>query len=138
MIERRRPNSFLRSFPRRLIGWSEAFGLAVTFIATVIAVGLEVWHMIVARNVQLGDLLLLFIFLEVISMIGIYYESHRVPVRYPIYIAITALARYLILDSKSLDAWAMVGVGVTVTLLAGSVLIIRFGQVKMPYKEEES
>lgn len=130
--------SFVRSLPRRLIGWTEVAGLAIVYAATVISIGLEVWHMIEVRNVALGDLLLLFIFLEVISMVGIYYQSHRVPVRYPIYIAITALARYLILDSKSLDPWAMVAVGATVLVLAIAVLVLRFGQVTYPYKEEES
>lgn len=125
-------------FPRRLLGWTETAGLGLVFLATVISIGLEVWHMIEVRNVALGDLLLLFIFLEVISMIGIYYQSHRVPVRYPIYIAITALARYLVLDSKSLEPWAMVAVGATVLLLAVSVLVIRFGHVKYPFREEDS
>jgi protein PsiE len=138
MIERRRKQGFWSSIPRRLISWSESFGLGVVFIATVVSVATEVWHMIVAREVVLGDLLLLFIFLEVISMVGIYYVSHRVPVRYPIYIAITALARYLILDAKSLDPWAMLAVGGTVLVLASSVLVIRYGQKKYPYNEDET
>lgn len=127
-----------RSIPRRLIGWAELLGLAVVFVATLISIGLEIWHMIKVANVSLGDLLLLFIFLEVISMIGIYYQSHRVPVRYPIYIAITALARYLILDAKSLDPWAMFALGGTVLVLAVAVFVIRYGQVKYPYEEEDS
>lgn len=130
--------SLIRSLPRRMISLTEAFGLAIVFAATVISIGLEVWHMIEVRNVALGDLLLLFIFLEVISMVGIYYQSHRVPVRYPIYIAITALARYLILDSKSLEPWPMLVVGGTILLLAAAVLILRFGQTRFPYKEEDS
>lgn len=138
MIERRQKKSFLSSMPRRLINWSESFGLGVVFVATVISVGQEVWHMVEAQTVVLGDLLLLFIFLEVISMVGIYYTSHRVPVRYPIYIAITALARYLILDAKSLDPWGLLAVGGTILVLASTVLVIRFGQTKFPYKEEES
>lgn len=126
------------NFPRQVLGWTETAGLGLVFLATVISIGLEVWHMIEVRNVALGDLLLLFIFLEVISMIGIYYQSHRVPVRYPIYIAITALARTIVLDSKSLEPWALVAIGSTVLLLAGSVLVIRFGHVKYPFREEDS
>lgn len=126
-----------KSIPRRLIGWAEALGLAVVFVATLVSIGLEVWHMIKVANVALGDLLLLFIFLEVISMIGIYYQSHRVPVRYPIYIAITALSRYLILDSKSLEPWAILAVGGTVLVLALAVVVIRYGQIKYPYGEED-
>lgn len=127
-----------RAFPQRLISWAETLGLGIVFLATVISIGLEVWHMIEVRNVELGDLLLLFIFLEVISMIGIYYQSHRVPVRYPIYIAITALARILVLDSKSLEPWALVAIGATVLVLAVAILVIRYGQVKLPYGDENS
>lgn len=127
-----------KSFPHRLIGWAESLGLGVVFVATVISIGLEIWHMIEVRNVALGDLLLLFIFLEVISMIGIYYQSHRVPVRYPLYISITALARYLILDAKSLEPWAMLAVGATVLVLSVAIFVIRYGQIKFPYNEEDS
>jgi len=124
-----------RSIPRRMILWTEMLGLGLVFFATLVAIGLETWQMIQARAVTLGDLLLLFIFLEVISMIGIYYQSHRVPVRYPIYIAVTALSRYLILDAKSLEAWSMAAVGATILILALAVLAIRFGQFKYPYKD---
>ena len=72
-------------------------------MATIIAVGQEVFVMIDKMKVDLKDLLLLFIYLEIIAMIQIYYEQHRLPIRFPIYIAIVALSRYIILDSKSLE-----------------------------------
>lgn len=125
-----------RRLPSRLIGGAEVLGLGVVFVATLISVGLEIMHMIEARDVALGDLLLLFIFLEVISMVRIYYESHRVPVRYPIYIAITALARYLILDAKSLEPWAILAVGSTVLILAAAVLVIRYGHKTFPSNDD--
>ena len=49
----------------------------------------------------------MFIYLEIIAMIQIYYTQHRLPIRFPIYIAIVALARYIILDSKSLAQGAV-------------------------------
>jgi len=112
---------------------SEYVGLLVITIATLFAGTADVIHMIEARQVTLGDLLLLFLYLEVLAMNGIYLKSGKLPIRFPIYIAIVALARLLILDLKSLDEWQMVAIGGTITLLAFSVLILRYGHFKMPY-----
>ena len=71
----------------------------------------------------------------VIAMVAIYFESHRLPVRFPIYIAIVALARYLILDSKTMGPLGLVAVGGTVVLLTLAVLVLRYGHVKFPYSE---
>ncbi len=93
--------------------------------------------MVEALRVELADLLLLFLFMEVLAMIGIFHESHRVPVRFPIYIAIVALARYLVLGAKSLDPLSMLAIGGTVLILAGAVLVIRYGHLKFPYGEKD-
>ena len=113
----------------------EQLGLALIVIATLVAVGEEVAKMVSARTVNLADILLLFIYLEVIAMVAIYFESHRLPVRFPIYIAIVALARYLILDSKTMGPLGLVAVGGTVVLLTLAVLVLRYGHVKFPYSE---
>ena len=126
-----------KSVPRIMIDLAETIGLAVVFFATMISIGMEVWHMIENQKVELGDLLLLFIFLEVVSMVGIYYESHRVPVRFPIYIAMTALSRTLILDFRSLEPWLVVAVGGTILVLALAVLAIRYGHLKFPYGDKD-
>ena len=115
----------------------EQIGLIIILIATLIAIGLEVWKMIEQQRVVLADLLLLFIYLEVIAMVGIYYTSHKLPVRFPIYIAMVALARYLILDSKSMSALELAAVGTTILLLSLATLVIRFGHVNYPYKQGE-
>jgi protein PsiE len=116
---------------------AEKVGLGLIFAATLVSMGMTVWHMVEALKVELGDLLLLFLFMEVISMIAIFNESHRVPVRFPIYIAIVALARYLILDIKGMDLWTMVTIGGTILLLAVAVLVIRYGHLKFPYGERD-
>ena len=116
----------------------EQLGLFVIFIATVVAVGQEVMIMIDKMKVDLKDLLLLFIYLEIIAMIQIYYEQHRLPIRFPIYIAIVALARYIILDSKSLAQWQLLEIGLTVMILTIAVLIVRYGHVKLPYDSDTS
>ena len=113
----------------------EAIGLVVITTATLVAAAFEVGAMIGARTVSLADLLLLFLYLEVLAMVGVYFRSGQLPVRFPIYIAIVALARYLVLDMKSLDAWRMLGVAASMLLLACAVLVIRYGHVRFPYDE---
>ena len=111
----------------------EQLGLLIILIATIVAIGQEIFVMIDHGKVDLKDLLLLFIYLEIIAMIQIYYEQHRLPIRFPIYIAIVALARYIILDSKSLGDWRLLEVGVTIMVLTIAVYIVRYGHVKLPY-----
>ena len=118
--------------------WVQDIGLLIIGISTIIAVGIEVMVMIDARTVTLADLLLLFIYLEVISMVAIYLDSGKLPVRMPIYIAIVALARYLILDMKALDTWRIMGVAVAALILALAVLVIRFGHTRFPYDKSDT
>ncbi len=113
----------------------EHLGLLIIVVATIIAVSQELYSMIDKMKVDLKDLLLLFIYLEIIAMVKIYYEQHRLPIRFPIYIAIVALARYIILDSKSFKQWQLVEIGVTVLLLTIAVLVVRYGHTKLPYSQ---
>lgn len=113
----------------------EALVLMIITVATTIAIFQEVMVMVANRKVGLGDLLLLFIYLEVLHMVAIYLKSGQLPVRLPLYIGIVALARYLILDMKSMDFWEIIGVTLGIVLLAVAVLIIRFGHVRFPYEE---
>ena len=119
------------------ISWVEDIGLIIIAISTVIAVGVEVSSMFDARTVTLADLLLLFIYLEVLAMVAIYLDSGKLPVRMPLYIAIVALARYMILDMKSLDTWRMLGVAGAVLLIALAILAIRYGHTRFPYSKED-
>ena len=118
-----------------MLGVFEAVGLVVITLATLVAGVFEVKAMIDAGTVTLADLLLLFLYLEVLAMVGVYFRSGQLPVRFPIYIAIVALARYLVLDMKSLDAWRMLGVTASMLLLAIAVLVIRYGHTRFPYDE---
>lgn len=112
-------------------------GLIIIAVATVVAIGIEVRVMIDAKTVTLADLLLLFIFLEVLAMVAIYLESGQLPIRIPLYIAIVALARYLILDMKSMETWRMLAVAGAALLLALAILVIRYGHMRYPYGKEE-
>lgn len=93
--------------------------------------------MIDAWSVTLADLLLLFIYLEVLAMLAIYLESGKLPIRIPLYIAIVALARYLILDMKSMETWLMLAVAGAALLMALAILVIRFAYTRYPYGREE-
>ncbi len=112
----------------------EFIGLIIIAIATTIAGGHAVIIMFENGAVTLGDLLLLFLYLEVLAMVAIYLESGKLPIRLPLYIAIIALARYLILDMKELTEWQFIAVAVTIILIAISTLILRYGSLKYPYK----
>ena len=116
----------------------EDVGLAVIGIATIVAGWHEIQVMIGAGKVTLADLLLMFIYLEVLTMVGLYFDSGKLPVRFPIYIGMVALARYLILDMKDMDLWRMVGISGSIMLLAIAVLVIRYGHVQFPYREEDA
>ncbi len=78
----------------------------------------------------------MFLYLEVLTMVGLYYNSGKLPVRFPLYIAMVALARYLILDIKELDVWRMLAVSGSVLLISLAVLVIRYGHVRFPYSED--
>jgi protein PsiE len=101
----------------------------------VIALGIEIATMIELKRVALADLLLMFIYLEVLAMVSIYLDSGKLPVRMPLYIAIVALARYLILDMKNLDTWRMLGVAGAALVVAVAVLVIRYGHTRFPYEK---
>lgn len=110
----------------------EEVGLALIVVATLVAVAQEIWVMVRALRVEIADLLLLFIYLEVIAMVAIYYESHQLPVRFPLYIAMVALARLAILDSKTMDWTELLAVGLTILVIALAVLVLRFGRARFP------
>ena len=114
----------------------EYLGLMVIGVATTVAMYHEVTTMFAAQKVQLADLLLMFLYLEVLAMIGQYFKSGQLPVRFPMYIAMVALARYLILDLKEMSEWRMLAVAAAIFLLTVGVLVIRYGHVRFPYRED--
>lgn len=113
-------------------------GLICIAIATVIAGATEVFAMVQAAKVTLTDLLLLFLYLEVLAMVTVYFESGQLPVRFPLYIAIIALARYLILDVKEMNNWRILFVAAAILVIAAAVLVVRFGHCKFPYEGAET
>jgi len=127
----------IQEFNKWMLSLVEHIGLLVIAIATVFAMVSEVTVMVRAAQVTLADLLLLFLYLEVLAMVGLYYGSGKLPVRFPLYIGMVALARYLILDMKSMDDWRMLAVTGSILMLTLAVLMIRFGHVRYPYPGDE-
>ncbi|HEY5682780.1 MAG TPA: phosphate-starvation-inducible PsiE family protein [Sulfuricaulis sp.] len=115
----------------------ENAGLLVIAVATVIAGVQEVNVMIATSRVTLADLLLMFIYLEVLTMVGLYFESGKLPVRIPLYIGMVALARYMVLEMKEMDVWRLFAVSGAILVLALAVLAIRYGHVRFPYPEDD-
>jgi protein PsiE len=115
-----------------VLTWIERVGLVVIAIATVVAGAQEVVDMIQERHVDLGDLLLLFIYLEVLAMVGIYLQSGALPIEMPLYIAMVALARHLILDMKEITETEMLVTSGAIVILATAVLVTRYGHVRFP------
>jgi protein PsiE len=122
---------------RRGLTLVEYAGLLAIAFATTFAMVEEVGTMIDARRVTLADLLLMFLYLEVLAMIGQYFNSGQLPVRFPLYIAMVAMARYIILDIKELTELRMLAVSAAILLLTLAVLAIRYGHTKFPYRESE-
>lgn len=111
----------------------EDAGLSIILLATLVAGGIEIRHMWVQQNVMLTDLLLMFIYVETVTMVKVYWESGKLPVRMPLYIAIVAIARYLIIDVKDMDASRIIAIAGAILVIALAVLVVRWGHVRLPY-----
>ena len=95
----------MQKWAHKILEWGQLLGLIVVACATLIAISHQIYTMALVMTVTLADLLLLFIYLEVLAMVAMYLKMGKLPIRIPIYIAIVALARYLILDMKEMDTW---------------------------------
>lgn len=113
----------------------ERTGLVLVVLATMYAAWLKIRSMIVGEEVTISDLLLLFIYLEVVSMAAVYWQAHKLPVRMPLYIAMVALARYLMFTAGHMDAARIVALALAILILALAVLVVRFGHLRYPYPE---
>jgi len=129
--------SQIKTINMRLLSFVENMGLLVIAVATVIAMFGEIAGMAGALRVTLADLLMLFLYMEVLAMVGLHYSTGKMPVRFPLYIAMVALARYLILDVKEMTDWRMLAVAGAILMLTLAVFLIRFGHVRYPYPGED-
>ena len=103
----------------------EKIVLSVLIICTIIAIGMEIQGMIANYKVTLADILLLFIYIEIIGMIKEYWVSKMIRMSYPLFIAMTALARMIIMQRKDVDPSAYVYESVAILILAIAIVVLR-------------
>ena len=114
----------------KLIKVTEKTLLAIIALLTVLATCEEVLKIYKANSVQLADLLLLFIYTEVLGMIGIFFVSNRIPITLPIFIAMTAISRLIILQGKEMDMSFLLYEAGAILVLALAVLFVRYKPLK--------
>tara|TARA_B100001778_G_scaffold70453_1_gene55852 strand:+ start:255 stop:644 length:390 start_codon:yes stop_codon:yes gene_type:complete len=100
--------------------------LIIILISTVIAIGTELYQMFLIQTVTLADLLLLFLYLEVLAMVRVFWESQSIQITLPLFIAITALSRFIILQGKSINPEILVYEAGAILLIALAILVLRF------------
>ena len=103
----------------------EKIVLSLLIVCTIIAIGMEVQGMIAVYKVTLADILLLFIYIEIIGMIKEYWISKVIRMSYPLFIAMTALARMIIMQRKDVDPSAYVYESVAILILAIAIVVLR-------------
>ncbi len=99
--------------------------LSIILLSTVIAVGIEIKTMLINQSVTLADLLLMFLYLEVMAMVRIFWAQQSISITLPLLIAITALARFIILQGKEMDPAALVYEAIAIVLIAAAIVILR-------------
>ena len=99
--------------------------LVIILISTIIAVCIEIINMYHAKSVTLADLLLMFLYLEVMAMVRIFWEEQSIRITLPLLIAITALSRFIILQGKEMDPTALVYESVAILLIAIAIVVMR-------------
>ena len=99
--------------------------MCIILISTVIAVGIEIKNMFHNQSVTLADLLLMFLYLEVLAMVRVFWDQQSISITLPLLIAITALARFIILQGKEMDPSALVYEAVAIVLIAAAIVILR-------------
>ena len=104
--------------------------LVIIALLTVVATCEEVLKIYDSKSVQLADLLLLFIYTEVLGMIGIFFVSNRIPITLPIFIAMTAISRLIILQGKEMDMSFLLYEAGAILVLAIAVLVVRYKPLK--------
>jgi len=110
-----------------IIEFFEKSLLTIVALLTIIATFQELLAIFDARKVQLADLLLLFLYTEVLGMVGAFYKSKKIPITLPLFIAMTALARLIILQGKEMEA-------ITLLYEAGAILILALACLAIRYR----
>ena len=104
----------------------QLIALIIILISTVIAFGIEIIQMFENKKISLADLILLFLYLEVLAMVRVFWESQSIQITLPLFIAITALSRFIILQGKSINPEVLLYEAGAIVLIALAILLLRF------------
>ena len=104
--------------------------LVIILISTIIAVFIEIINMYNAKSVTLADLLLMFLYLEVMAMVRVFWDEQSIRITLPLLIAITALSRFIILQGKEMDPSALVYESGAILLIAIAIVVMRLRHSK--------
>ncbi len=99
--------------------------LIVILLSTVLAVFLEIQKMYILQSITLADLLLMFLYLEVMAMVRVFWEEQAISITLPLLIAITALSRFIILQGKEMDPSSLVYESIAILLIAIAIVVMR-------------
>ncbi len=99
--------------------------MIIILISTIIAVAIEVRTMYLNQSINLADLLLMFLYLEVLAMVRVFWAQQSISITLPLLIAITALARFIILQGKEIDPEKLVYEAIAIVLIAAAIVILR-------------
>tara|TARA_B100000686_G_scaffold246558_1_gene255991 strand:- start:1635 stop:2009 length:375 start_codon:yes stop_codon:yes gene_type:complete len=103
----------------------EKIVLSILLVCTLIAIGQEILVMIENKRVSLADILLLFIYVEVLGMIKEYWLAKVIRMSYPLFIAMTALARLIILQRKDIEPVTLIYESLSILIIAISIVVLR-------------
>ncbi len=127
--------------PVHSVGWGirviERLGLMVILAATLVAMVAEVQHMFGKGKVDIVDLLLLFMYLEMVALVGMYWRKGKMSVRMPLYIAMVGVARHMMTDTSLTAPMSLLAGAGAILVLAIAVLVVRFGHSRFPYGPDE-
>ena len=116
----------------------EKIVLSILIVCTVIAIGMEIQEMVKNLKVTLADILLLFIYIEIIGMIKEYWVSKVIRMSYPLFIAMTALARLIIMGRKDVEPSAYVYESVAILILAIAIVVLRVRHMEILNRKSEN
>ena len=121
----------------KIIRFIQVFAVLLIFIGSLIGFFQEIYHMVEIRKIQLADLLLLFIYIEVMGMIRVYLLQEEIRITYPLIIAITAISRLIILQKKDLDPAILIYESVAILILAIAIIVLKMRYINF-FKEDKS
>ena len=109
----------------KLIRFIQVTSVLIILAGAVIGFISEINYMFEKMKVELADLLLLFIYVEVIGMIRVYLLNEEIRITYPLIIAITAISRLIILQKKDLDPSILIYESVAILIIAVAIIVLR-------------